>query len=273
MTETVTTSMEPLPPDGVSIVLLGPAPDESQLAPWSEHLQSLQRPFEWLHTPGTPGDQLRHGWATAKYPLVLLLELADGFTPDDFAAMLKHIEHLPEGGTIRLDIVNGFRTGRTAPLPIRLIAGLWRRLLNLLLDLRAEPAPGWLGMVKHIQARLARFLFGVRMIDLDSGMKLFRRKLLPRTPIQSHGRFALVEFLAKANFLVSYMDEIPVASAAGAENRPLAKCRWLPDFGKVFSKPDFGPTFLPDSQSPAGSPPESPPAVSPESAAPAASSS
>jgi len=153
----------------------------------------------------------------------------------------------PESGRA-LDLINGCRAARPVPLLNRWLGKAWRGMGNLLLDLGMTAPPG------HLDARHRRYrflyhmLFGLRVVDPMSGMKLFRRALLPRIPLQSQGSFVWVEMLAKANFLGAFMDELPIATEAGQTNPPLPA--WGPiraDLMNLLGKPDFGPPFLPAS--------------------------
>lgn len=231
--------------EGVSILLLTPATPE-QVAPWTAALADAGRAVEVLTGVGEIGPRLRDGLIRAAHPVVLLLALDYPYEPKDALTLLTRLDETDPNTGARLDLVNGFRARRRRPMLARLVFGGWRVLLNVLLDLKNPPQPGWLGLGRHLRARWGRFLFGLRVIDLDSGLKVVRASMLPRTPVQSDGRFALVELLAKANFLGKYMDELPVAEAAGPANPPLGPAAWGRDFRRVFAKPDFGPAVLPE---------------------------
>lgn len=90
---------------------------------------------------------------------------------------------------------------------------------------------------------LIRFLFGLRLRDPGSGIKLLRRSIVPRLPVQSNGAFAHIELLAKANFLGSLMAEVAVPYRPGSANLtrdPLLRR----DLLAVLRNPDFGPASL-----------------------------
>jgi hypothetical protein len=84
-------------------------------------------------------------------------------------------------------------------------------------------------------------LFGVRIGDIDSAFKLFRRSVFDRIPIQSDSAFVHAEILAKANFAGCVMDEIALDVPATWESDP----RRFADLRRVFRMPDFGPAVLP----------------------------
>jgi len=71
-----------------------------------------------------------------------------------------------------------------------------------------EPPKGWLGKSENRFWWKCRTLFGLRIGDINSKFKLFRRSILDRMELQSDGEFIHAELLAKANFLGCMMDEI-----------------------------------------------------------------
>ena len=66
---------------------------------------------------------------------------------------------------------------------------------------------------------LAYFLFGLWLHDVSCPVRLYRRTVFDRLPIQSKGTFAEVEILAKANFLESLMVEVEVEWQATAASK------------------------------------------------------
>ena len=191
------------------------------------------------------GASLRAGLEASKHPIVFYATLDYPYSPADLIEMLKRLEDVDAESGLRLDIVNGCRAGRPAPVPAKVFGFVWRNVWNFVLALSLQPSPGWLGWKWKWRAFWYRLVFGLRTRDAASGFKLFRRKIFARIPIQSDGNYAAIEILAKANFLGCYMDEVPIAKEVGASSPP------IPDLGdvrkdasKVFHKPDFGPTFL-----------------------------
>jgi hypothetical protein len=115
----------------------------------------------------------------------------------------------------------------------------------VLLGLPTEPPPGWLGWPAYRYRFKIRALFGVRLRDIDSKFKLFRRRIFDRFPIQSDGDFVHAEILAKANFLGCYMDEVPVADRPGpfapVPEPPPAPPIVREEMKRVFRNPIFLP--------------------------------
>ncbi len=84
---------------------------------------------------------------------------------------------------------------------------------------------------------LAFFLFGLSLKDVTCPVKLYRRTVFERLPIQSKGTFAEVEILAKANFMESLMSEMDV------ECEPTKGSKWPKvsgDARRLFFHPRFG---------------------------------
>ncbi|HEY8504175.1 MAG TPA: glycosyltransferase family 2 protein, partial [Gemmataceae bacterium] len=201
----------PEEPAGISMILpvhnradqLGPAAER-----WAAALEALGRPYEILavddgSTDATAevlaklaeqyphlrvlrheqrrgfGAALRTAIPEARFPLLFYTSLDYPYEPQDLARLLARLEEKdPETG-LRLHLVTGFRTGRDAPPLPRLFGKLWRGFWNLLLDLGLTPPPGWLGTRAKIYAWANRMLFGLRVLDVNSAFKLFRKSIFP----------------------------------------------------------------------------------------------
>jgi hypothetical protein len=125
----------------------------------------------------------------------------------------------------QVDIVCGYRQGRPW------LSTQWR---------------GWLAFLG----------FGLWLKDAGCPVRLYRKSIFPRIPIQSKGRFADVEILAKANFLNCLLTEVEI-SWQPAE-RPIPRGPVFGDALRVFTRPDFGPPQLPAAEPAASSPPDAP---------------
>jgi glycosyltransferase involved in cell wall biosynthesis len=154
------------------------------------------------------GAAVRSGFRVAKYPLVLQLDGDHQYDPAEVDRLLGAID--------RLDIVCGYR--ETPPNDSRGF-GYW------------------------FYRWVLRVVFAVRVRDVNCGFRLFRRSALRRIPIQSTGRFANAEVLAKATFMNMLIGE------AGVTYRPHAGSPTVcPDEGHrhllreaahVFRRPQF----------------------------------
>jgi glycosyltransferase involved in cell wall biosynthesis len=191
--------------------------------------------------PHGNGACLRAGIGAARHRL-LFYSSADGtYRPADLGRLLGRLP--------KVHLVSGYRAGLPVPASLRVLGGIWRWMLWLLFGISVLPLPGWLGRKPAAYQKLIRALFGVRVGDIDSMCKLFRREVFERIPIQSDGAFVHAEVLAKANFAGYLMEEIaiPVPAMWESDSRRWAEMR------RVFRSPDFGPAILSKSK-PADSP-------------------
>jgi glycosyltransferase involved in cell wall biosynthesis len=193
------------------------------------------------------GACVREGIAESKYPLIFYTGCDHPYNPGDLREFLKRIEHSDPITGKKIDVVTGYRA--TTPLMgwQKTRDRLWRLFLRIVLALPSIPKPGWLGKDNHRFARQMRAFFGLRVGDVNSKFKLFRKKIFERIPIQSNGEFVHGEILAKANFLACLMDEAPIAQRPGpfpahAEPPPLVSRS--KEMRRVFSQPDFGPVVI-----------------------------
>jgi dolichyl-phosphate beta-glucosyltransferase len=152
------------------------------------------------------GAALRAGFRLAKYPLVLQLSEAVEIDGDAIERFLRAID--------QVDIVCGCRLSYPAGV-IR-----WRYWLYRL---------------------VLRVVFGVGVHDVDCGVRLYRRSALRKIAIQSNGRFANAEILAKATFMNMLLSEVAVACSPRTEqpNGGAKDESVLREALVVFRKPQF----------------------------------
>lgn len=140
------------------------------------------------------GAALKVGIAAAQHPLVFVLPM--GYSAKYLPAFLKEID-----------------------------------MVDLVCGTRESTAKGW----KRRQFFSATYqIFGLWMQDPQCPMRLYRREMFERIPIQSVGSFAQVEILAKANFESKLMTEVPIDGPANDQARSSK------DFWKVLNHPNFG---------------------------------
>ncbi|MFO0816162.1 MAG: hypothetical protein U0796_23330 [Gemmatales bacterium] len=140
------------------------------------------------------GSALKVGLEAARHPLLLTLPV--GYSAKPLPQFLKEID--------QVDIVAGVRQAKVK-------GWKWRQFFS-----------------KAYQ------LFGLWMQDPECGMKLYRRELFERLPLQSKGAFVQIEILSKANFESRLLTEVIIE---GPESEPAIVNS---DFWKVLNNPDFG---------------------------------
>lgn len=123
------------------------------------------------------GHAVREGLAAAQHPLVFVLPLRAGISPNVLPQFLAEID--------AVDCVAGVREG----------LGRWQRFRS--------GGSGW-------------WLFGVRLADAACPVRLYRKSVF-RWPLQSNGPFVHIEIAAKANFAGCLMSEVnlPAVRADG----------------------------------------------------------
>jgi glycosyltransferase involved in cell wall biosynthesis len=191
-----------------------------------------------LHHPDHRGlgAALRTALPAARSPLVFYTTADRQYEPSDLKHAFESID--------KVDLVTGIRVSRCVPAWLRRLGALYRILARVLFGLPLEPRRTWLGWSGFGRRWVARWAFGVRVEDAACAFHLFRRSALDRIVIQSDGAFALVEILAKANFLGLWLAETTVTHHTRAKGGILADdlpSRYRAEAWRVFTKPVFGP--------------------------------
>lgn len=196
------------------------------------------------------GASLRTALEQAKHPLFFYTSLDYPYAPHDLAKLLQRIEVRDAVLGKQPDLVSGCRTGRPTPGPVAAFGKAWRLLWRVTLGLELEPLPAWPGLRGYLYGLFVGCTFNVPLADVNSKFKLFRTAFLKRFPIQSNSDFVHTELVAKATFLTSILDELPLTPAEALEVKPASVWR---DFWRVFNNPDFGRPVAPIAGEP-GSP-------------------
>jgi hypothetical protein len=141
-------------------------------------------------------------------------------------------------------LMTGSRAAVPVPWMLRIPGWAWRAFCWLVIGADPGRWPGWLGWRGHAGRLAARILFGLRYHDVACPVRLIRREIFARIPIQSEGSFVHVEILAKANFLGHLMaEEVPLPLGPRADGDGFALV-WR-DAKRLMQNPDFGPAVLP----------------------------
>ncbi|VTR96965.1 Glycosyltransferases OS=Pelotomaculum thermopropionicum (strain DSM 13744 / JCM 10971 / SI) GN=WcaA PE=4 SV=1: Glycos_transf_2 [Gemmata massiliana] len=209
----------------------GTAAALEKLAPRVPHLQVLthdaRRGF---------GACLRTALAETTQPLFMYAGIDNQYTPNDIRSMLERIELRDEIFGKQPDLISGFRAGQPRPALVKGSSFLWKLFWRVFAGLPIVDSPPWYGWGQWWYKNRASWVFGVPLADVNSEFKLYRTAFLKRVPIQSDGDFVHVELVAKATFLTSIMDEVPLTPKT-EPFPPLASVS--ADRSKVFSDPKF----------------------------------
>ncbi len=248
----------PLPPIATApLSLVLPARNEeahleSTLQSWIGYLETLQRDYEILLVDDASTDQT--------------IPLAESVaTRSPRLRLLRHATPCGLGAALRSGLA-------AAQYPLFLYSECSNQYeptdLKALLEVidQVDLVSGYRNGRRWQLSELAyRWLYGVRLRDVNCAFKLARRRIFGRIPIQSHGPFVHCEILAKANFLGCMLTEVPVTYRPASD--PEAKKWQVPakqtraEMKRLFYHPDFGPPQLP-------APPTLPDASPPQKATP-----
>jgi glycosyltransferase involved in cell wall biosynthesis len=278
------------PPDGLTVVIpaYNAADALDQVLPaWGAVLTNLNRPFEIVvvndGSTDTTADVLRKraavphlrvlthdarrgfgaclrtALAEVKQPLLLYAGLDYPYTPADVRPLLDRIQVRDELLGKPPDLISGFRAGQPRPPELSWLGGAWQVFWRVFAGLPVTESPPWYGWGEWWTRVRASWLFGVPLADVNSAFKLYRVSFLKRFPIQSDGDFVHTELVAKATFLTSIMDEVPLT----AKPDPLPPVEVASaDYWVVLRKPQFA-FYEPEPQPPAAPKPDAPPPTVP----------
>jgi glycosyltransferase involved in cell wall biosynthesis len=182
------------------------------------------------------GACIRTALSEAKTPLFFYTAVNYPYTPADIRMMLERIELRDEILHKQPDLISGCRTGLATPTSVVWIGYAWRLFWRIFAGLpMSEPSP-WHGWREFWFAFRVRWLYSIPLADVNSCFKLYRTEFLKRVPIQSDGDFVHTELIAKATFLTSIMDEVPL----NPKTDPIPSLELVrADQSLVFNSPEF----------------------------------
>jgi hypothetical protein len=187
--------------------------------------------------PDGVGPEIQTGLWLARFPLILTAPCDRQFQPGDLSQLFEHID--------KVDVAAGYRVHGSIPIWLRGLDLLHRLLRRIVLGHFGEPRDRWLGWRDAWRRFVDRRLFGLQVKDAECPLRLYRREVFRRIPIQSRGATAHVEILAKANHLGCFIAEAPVTWTPPTPAPPADEQRRA-DRKALFHRPDFGPVVLPD---------------------------
>ncbi|MBA4190700.1 MAG: hypothetical protein C0467_22170 [Planctomycetaceae bacterium] len=182
------------------------------------------------------GACLRTALAEAQHPLFFYTALDYPYNPPDIRTFFDRIELKDEFLGRTADLISGCRTGLPTPLLPRWCGVAWRYFWRVFAGMPIPPAPAWHGWDQFWYRTRVSWIYGVPLSDVNSCFKLFRTAFLKRFPIQSDGDFVHTELVAKATFLTSIMDEVPLTPKSDAIP---AIGDTATDSRRVFKRPEF----------------------------------
>ena len=156
------------------------------------------------------GASLKTALAEAKQPLLFYTAVDYPYMPSDLRKLLDRIALRDEVLGKQPDLISGCRTGIPTPLLPRLVARGWALFWRVFAGMPTPDPTPWHGWPEFWLRVRASWVYGVPLADVNSCFKLFRTDFLRRFPIQSDGDFVHMELVAKATFLTSIMDEVPL---------------------------------------------------------------
>jgi hypothetical protein len=228
--------------DGISLIVWNG--DGAAIA---QHLRQTRHEVELiaveLDGPATLGRVLQAGLPRCTLPLVATVDLSYPYTAADLDLLLKRLDQDVDvfGIVQKVQAVSGCRAGNPVPLLWRGVGTIYRVGMRIALGYLPPRLPGWLGLRNHVRSWAYWLLFGIPLYDLTSGLRVFRKEVFARIPIQTADDTAHVELFAKLTFVGTLLAEevLPPRTAAivpttfGELNVVLKQAKFLPKAAEV----------------------------------------
>jgi glycosyltransferase involved in cell wall biosynthesis len=182
------------------------------------------------------GACLKTALAETTTPLFFYTAVDYPYTPSDIRLFLERIELKDEVLLKQPDLISGCRNGLQTPEIVIWIGTAWKFFWRVCAGLPISDRTPWLGWREFWFSFRVHFTYAIPLVDVNSCFKLFRTSFLKKVPIQSDGDFVHTELVAKATFLTSIMDEVPLTPKA----EPLPAIGSVrADQKRVFQQPEF----------------------------------
>lgn len=224
----------PLPPDaGISVIV--PVHDfagQTQFCDaWEASLARLNRPFEFHIIENVNlGEAIRSGLEQSTHPFILLIVPDFAYRPSDVRPLLEAINEA--------DLVLGVRPGQPRSPLHKKCQNVLRWINRVVFGIDAGNPRAWYGWPAWRKFMARRIKYGLRVQDPECGLRLVRREMLNRCPIQSKGTTALVEMIAKINFAGGLLAEVPLSKPSDLPIMPTFAA-YAVDERMMFRHPTF----------------------------------
>jgi glycosyltransferase involved in cell wall biosynthesis len=214
------------------------------------------------------GACLKTALAETKTPLFFYTAVDYPYTPSDIRVFFERIELKDELLLKQPDLITGCRSGLQTPEFVIWIGTAWKLFWRICAGLPITERTPWLGWREFWFSFRVHFTYAVPLVDVNSCFKLFRTSFLKKFPIQSDGDFVHTELVAKATFLTSIMDEVPLTPKPD----PIPSMSSVrTDRRRVFQQPEF--SFPPPPPAVASTTPATPSPEGPKPEIPGSSAS
>jgi hypothetical protein len=179
---------------------------------------------------------LRTALTESSHPLFATTALDYPYHPTDLGRLIAAIGRKEEifGRPFEVAVAFGCRTGQPTPGFWKWLGRTYRLLSRGLVGYPPAPSPGWLGAREHFKAWVAWVVFGNPLHDPGCALRVYRRSVFDKFPIQSDGGFVHTELVAKLVFTTHLLDEVTLSPTPAA----VPASDWS-DFWRVLRNPEF----------------------------------
>ncbi len=178
------------------------------------------------------GAALKTGLAATQHPLVCYCPCRPAYVTKDLKTLLKDIDSV--------DVVVGQRKAQPIPQWWRIVGLVSRIFVRVILNCDSPPRETWQGWKAYWRSWWAWWFFGLRLEDVGSPFRLYRKSAIEELVIQSKGEFVHIELLAKGTFRTQLVSIKPIQYKLPEDDVPDYQWPYTwSDFLKVLNKPCF----------------------------------